>query len=112
MPTYVIFHRKTGELVHTHIEPEGVDTSKEGLLSMVDPSYDPSDLDVKLVDPDVISIGDAFQIEVDSGRLRASALDETAGSGSGIGRPFDLEVTTRSVKTIYERELSDSPSRE
>ena len=101
MPVYVIFNRKTGEPVHTHFEPEDAKTSREGLLSMVDPSHDSSLLEVALVDTEDVSVGDAYRIDTHTGKLKVSEKREAAGFGTGSCRLFDPQATTRPVRTVF-----------
>jgi hypothetical protein len=105
---YVIFNRKTGELVQTHIEPEEVRTPREELLSMVDPIHEQSELDVVLVDPESISVNTSYRIEIETGKLIAIGQSETAGFGSGTARQFDPEAITAPVRTVYQRGPSAS----
>jgi hypothetical protein len=107
MPIYVIYHRETGEPVHTHSEPEGMRTSREGLLAMVDRSYDPAVLEVAMVDPDSIRIDESQRMDLETGKLRA-VEGELAGFGAGASSAFDLEAPTRPVQTVYEEALFES----
>jgi hypothetical protein len=107
MPTYVVFDRETGEPVLTHAEPEGVKTSQEGLLSMVDPSYDRSRLEVTLVDPDTTSVGYTYGVDLRTRKLEAVERESVAGFGGGSGRLFDPESTIRPVRVVYEPGTSD-----
>jgi len=112
MPTYVVFDRETGEPVLTHAEPESVETSQEGLLSMVDPSYDRSRLEVTLVDPDATSVGGAYRIDLRTRKLQAVERGSVEGFGVGSGRLFDPESTTRPVRVVYEPGPSESEAEE
>jgi hypothetical protein len=106
MPTYVIFNRETGEPVHTHSEPEEMRTSREGLFAMVDPSHDPSLLDVVMVDPDSIRMGESHQMDPKTGRLAIVLKGERAGFGAGAGTAFDPDAPTLPLQFVYEEASS------
>ena len=101
MPVYVIFNRKTGEPVHTHSEPEDTKTSREGLLSMVDPSCDSSLLEVARVGTEDVSVGEAYQIDTGTGKLKALEKGKAAGFGTGGYGLFDPEAIARPVRTVF-----------
>jgi hypothetical protein len=111
MPMYVIFDRETGEPVHTHFEAHDVQTPREGLLSLVDPSYDLSRLEVTLVDTTDLGLDQAYRIDPATGKpLRIER--GKAGFGAGAGTTYDPEATTRRVETVFERALPDAPAAE
>lgn len=103
MPTYVIFNKKNGKIVHTHVEPEEVKTSKENILSLVDSSYDRSSLEVTLVDTEGLSFGDSYQVDIRSGKLKPVKKDKISGFGIGAAQLYNSDATTLPVKTIYQR---------
>jgi hypothetical protein len=37
MISYAVYDRETGQVVHVHVEPAGLDTSHEEILQIVDP---------------------------------------------------------------------------
>lgn len=102
MATYVIFNHKTGDLVQTHSEPEDVNTSKEGLLSLVDPSYDRTLLDVVLVDAKDLIAGELYQVDLRTKKLITLKKGGTAGFGAGVSQLLDTQATTRPLRTVYE----------
>jgi hypothetical protein len=60
---HVIFKRDSGEVVHVHIEPDEVGTSREGLLAIVEPSHDPESLEIAVVDLEELKSGIADRID-------------------------------------------------
>jgi hypothetical protein len=89
MVSYAVYDRNTGEVVHVHVEPAGLETSHEEILQLVDPRRSRA-LDVVRMRREDLE-ANAFRV-VD-GRL--SPADEevafgAAGGGDGTGEP-DVE---------------------
>ncbi len=86
MISYAVYDRNTGEVVHVHVEPAGLETSHEEILQLVDPRRDRA-LDVVRMQREDLE-ANAFRV-VD-GQL--SPADEAAGfgaagGGDGTGEP-------------------------
>lgn len=111
MATYVIFNCKTGDLVQTHTEPEDVNTSKEGLLSMVDPSYDRDLLDVVLVDTDTLIAGESYSVDLCTRQLMTLKKGEIAGFGAGVAQLFDPQTPPRPLRTVYEPDSTETSTK-
>jgi hypothetical protein len=86
MVSYAVYDRNTGEVVHVHVEPAGLETSHEEILQLVDPRRGRA-LDVVRMQREDLE-ANAFRV-VD-GQL--SPADEAAGfgaagGGDGTGEP-------------------------
>jgi|GEM_PF-2529340 len=104
MSMYVVYNRKTGEIVHSHAEPEDMKTPREEILSLVDPSHDASQLEVALVDPEAVRVDKTYRMDVVKGRLTALRKEKKAGFGTGGCQSPDRPAIVRPVRTVIERE--------
>jgi hypothetical protein len=97
MCIYVIYHRKTGDVVHVHIEPDEVATSREGLLAKVDATHGRDTLDVALVSPEQLAMGIPAKVDPATGQL-----EEGDGPmfGARIHRAGHVELPA-TVSRIY-----------
>jgi hypothetical protein len=81
MALYAVYDPKTGEVVHLHTEPAGLDRSREEILQLVDPRRARS-LDVIRVPREGLP---AEAIRVVDGELRAAGNDVGSGAAGGAG---------------------------
>ena|SRR6266850_6462297 len=93
--THAIYDSSTGEVVHVHIEPIGLDTSPEEILQMV-AVQDRGQLKVMRVPGDIALTG---SLRVEKGELRSSRDDASMGAG-GIGTPLDEPYANRSYERL------------
>jgi hypothetical protein len=110
MPTYIIFRRETGEVVHVHSEPAEFATAPEDVLVHVDPEHDREGLEVMAVEPAHLPVGVPHFVDTESGRLRPGDAGSFAGASatSGAGPPR----LPRVVRTVYEHERDRPEAKE
>jgi hypothetical protein len=86
MDSYAVYDPRTGEVVHLHVEPAGLDTSPEEILQLADPGRTRS-LEVIRVPREGPR---ANALHVVDGELRAAGEEVShgaAGGGGGIVEP-------------------------
>jgi hypothetical protein len=90
MATFAVYDTGTGEVVHVHVEPAGLDTSPEEILQLADPGRARS-LDVVRA-PEGLP-GQAARV-VD-GEMRPAGDDVAAGAAGGGGSVVEPAVERR-----------------
>jgi hypothetical protein len=100
MATYLIFNVTTGEVVHTHSEPDDVQTSHEGILAMVDAGLDRDELRVTVADAAQFRIGEAHRVEPASGQIQRR--EDEGPFGLGGGGPSS-QLLPRGIRTVYQQ---------
>lgn len=85
MVSYAVYDRNTGQVVHVHVEPAGLETSHEEILQLVDPQRDRA-LEVVRMPKEGLK-GNALRV-VD-GQL--SPADEGVGFGAAGGGDGTIE---------------------
>jgi hypothetical protein len=100
MATYLIFNVRTGEIIHTHSEPDDVRTSHEGILAMADAALDHDELGVTLVGAAQFRTGGGHRVEPASGQIEHR--EDEGPFGLGEGGPSS-QLLPRGVRTVYER---------
>ena len=111
MKTFLIFNKKTGEVISTRVkvdlretifsseEAEALRMSKDDLLRYVDQALDQEDLDVLLVD-DLI-VGGSYRVDVKNKKVYRVEADETTGFGAGTANVFGQQPDLKTVNTVY-----------
>jgi hypothetical protein len=97
--THAVYDSSSGEVVHVHVEPVGLDTPPEEILQMV-ALPDLAQLKVMRV-PDEIALTGSLRVE--KGELRSSGDDATMGAG-GIGSPLDEPYAKRTYERLEPRQ--------
>jgi hypothetical protein len=80
MKTFVIFDRKTGEILQTHVESGDLHTGPEGLLKTARPEAKPDAVGVMEVE--ALTPGVSYRVDVKAKRL-VQAEGGTARGGAG-----------------------------
>jgi hypothetical protein len=91
MASYAVYDTSTGEVVHLHVEPAGLDTSPEEILQLADPGRTRS-LDVVRVPREGLP---AKAVSVVDGELRAAGNEVSAGAAGGGGGIVEPVVERR-----------------
>ena len=107
MPTYVVFDRRTGDVVHAHVEPEGTRPSPEDVLRLVDAALDRSVLDVLKVAGTADLAGQTLRVNLKERRIVSAPTEAGANRGGGVATAVESELLLPTVRTEYEVE-SDS----
>lgn len=102
MPTYVIFNRKTGEIVQTHHHPEALPVSREWLLAITDPEHNRDELDVTMVDAATIERGRMYRVDVATGKLHVAEKEKVRGFGTAGASRGPGPGPRRTSKTVFE----------
>ncbi len=103
MPTYVIFNRKTGEIVQTHHHPEDLPVSREWLLAVTDPEHNRDELDVTIVDPTAIEKDGVYRIDLATGKLHAAERRQATRFGTASASRGPGPALQRPTRTVFER---------
>ena len=103
MPTFIVVHRETGEIVHTHAEPDEARTDEQNVLEHVDPAHDRAQLRVVRVDDDALKEGLLHRFDPDSERLEE--VEKAPGFGGGSVRA--AATPPPSARVTYRRETRD-----
>ena len=103
MVTYVIYDRKSGRIVHTHVRAGDLPLSREGLISLVDRSHDLESLDMLLVDPAQMKEDSLYRVDPKSKRLEQVDSKAASGSGAGAIRHVSADWPAGPVKVTYSR---------
>ena len=101
MTMYVVFNKKTGNLVQTHIVPDYLDMPRDALLASVDESQDRASLAVTVVDDARLEAGKSYRIARKTGQLEATDKSKTAGIGAGFAHPVDEARPPRRAEVKY-----------
>jgi hypothetical protein len=91
MASYAVYDTTTGEVVHLHVEPAGLDTSSEEILQLADPSRTRS-LGVLPIPREGLP---ATALSVVDGKLRAAGGDVSSGAAGGGGGIVEPAVERR-----------------
>ena len=103
MPTYIVIHRETGEVVHTHAEPDEARTDEQHVLEHVDPEHDRGQLRVMRVDDDALKEGLLHRFDPDAERLEEA--EDAPGFGGGSVRA--AASPPPAARVSYRREGGD-----
>jgi hypothetical protein len=91
MAPYAVYETSTGEVVHMHVEPAGLDTSPEEILQLADPGRTRS-LDVLPIPREGLPTN---ALSVVDGKLRAAGNDVGSGAAGGGGGSVEPAVERR-----------------
>jgi hypothetical protein len=110
MPTYIIFRRDNGEVVHVHSEPEELSTSPEDVLAHLDAEHDRESVEVMAIEPTLLTEGVPHRVDLES---RAVHPVEDGGSFGGASASTSVRAARlpRVVRTVYKPER-DQPGAE
>lgn len=81
MPTFIVVHQETGEIVHAHVEPDEARTHERNVLEHVDPAHDRAQLRVVRVEDGTFREGLLYRFDPDSERLEE--VEDAPGFGGG-----------------------------
>lgn len=85
MVSYAVYDVDTGEVVHVHVEPDGLNTSPEEIIQLAD-ARRARHLAVIRVPKEGLP---AQSVRVVAGALRAAEKDAGFGAAGGTGRLFE-----------------------
>ena len=91
MVSYAVYDTSTGEVVHVHVEPAELDTSREEILQLADPGRNRS-LDVLPIPREGLH---TKALSVVDGKLRATGDDANSGAAGGGGGIVEPAVARR-----------------
>jgi hypothetical protein len=94
MPTYVVYERHTGQIAHTHIDPEGVLSTPEDILLLVDQDRDKAGLVVTLADEPMVPEPTGQRVDPFASRIIPVAEGAIGAAGGGRAIPFHPERET------------------
>jgi hypothetical protein len=85
MKTFVIFDRKTGEILQSHIQTDGLHSSPEDLLKTVRPEADGGAVDVMEVEG--LAPGASYRVDVKGKKLMSVEPSKAHGTGGAFVQP-------------------------
>jgi len=101
MATYVVYHIKTGKIIHTHIESSNTPINKEGVFAMADKKYNRSLLEVAEVDSSAIDDTKKYIIDIKNKKLKTVKSKEGTEMASGGSENFDSPIKINTSKFKY-----------
>jgi hypothetical protein len=104
---YVIFHRDTGQIVHVHIEPDEVATSRETLLAFVDREHAREALEIVVADAGQMRAGISGYVDPATKQLKPADKEGISFAGGLAGANAVPELPA-SVRRVYQREQQRS----
>jgi hypothetical protein len=106
MPAYIIFHRENGQIVHMHIEPDELGTSREALLAKVDPSHPREVLDIIVASTSQIRAGIADHVDLQTRQIQPAEREGRGFAGAWLGGNSAPQQIAK-VPRVYKRPGSD-----
>jgi hypothetical protein len=100
MKTHFIYNKKTGDIVHVHVSDEGQNTSKEGLLHKLSPSFKKNDFDVHSAEGSVEPTAYKFDV-LKKSLVKQKASSDSAFGSAGLMKPGSIDY--RNVRTTYKK---------
>jgi hypothetical protein len=101
MPTYIVFDRTTGDVLHAHVEPEEMRSAPEDVLRLVDADIDRSSLEVVAVAGPSAVEGQALRVDPETGRLLGGPAATGGNGGGGLATAAVPELLAPAVRTKY-----------
>jgi hypothetical protein len=85
MKTFVIFDRKTGEILQTHVQPEDLPGSLEDLLRVARPEAPREAVDILAVEE--LAPGTSYRVDVKERKLVPMVKGKARGAGGAFAQP-------------------------
>ena len=109
MPTYVIYERSTGRIVHTHSQPDDLPMTRETLFALIEPKRNPKKLATLVIDPAEIKPEMLYRVDPTSNELQTT--DEKTAKGFGMSgvRDANFDRPVGRVKITYPQAQFEEP---
>jgi hypothetical protein len=104
MRAYVVIHGETGQVVHTHVEPEDSRTREEDVLEHVDPTHDRAQLRVVRVEGEALAAEGRLH-RFDPGSEKLQPTEDAPGFGGGSVQ--SAATPPPSARATYRRKERD-----
>ena len=100
MATYVIYERGTGNIVHTHVQPDQMPIRREQLFALIGSKRGDSKLDVLVIDPAQMKSESLYRVDPKTRQLQVA---DGKGGGFALGGVTSLASVSDAVdlKTTY-----------
>lgn len=82
MKTYVVFDRKTGEILRTHVQTDDYGDAAEHILKTANP--DASRQAVDVLETEALAPGAGYRVDIKTKKLVPVEAGKTQGSGGGF----------------------------
>jgi hypothetical protein len=92
MKTFVIFDRKTGEIMQTHVQMDDLHRTPEELVKIARPEARSEDIDVMVVEG--LSPDTKYKVDVKAKKLTPVEESKAPGAGGAFVRPADGDPST------------------
>jgi hypothetical protein len=109
VPTYVIYEKSTGKVVHTHSQPDDLPMTRDTLFALVEPKRDPKKLATLVIDPGEIKPEMLYRVDPTSKELQPTDEKTTNGFGMSGVRYANFDRPTGHVKITYTQAQSEEP---
>ncbi len=100
MKTFVVFDRKTGEILQTHISAGHSLNDREDVLRM----RADAERSVDVIEVDELAPGRAYKVDMKAGKLLPVEATKSKGSGGGSVRLADDLGSARTIFFDYRQE--------
>jgi hypothetical protein len=87
MKTFVIYDRKTGEILQTHLQADELHYSPEELLKTVRPEAE--GMAVEVMEVDSLAPGASYRVDVKGKKLMPVDISKARGAGGAFVQPVD-----------------------
>jgi hypothetical protein len=82
MKTYVVFDRKTGEILRTHVQTDDHSDAAEHIAKTANP--DLQRVAVEVLEVEELAPSVSYRVDLKAKKLVATEPDKTRGSGGGV----------------------------
>ena len=97
MKTYVVFDRKTGEILRTHVQTDDHYDATEHILKTAHP--DSQRIAVDVLEVEGLAPSASYRVDIKTKKLIPVEADKTRGSGGGLVQPSAGEL--RSARKTF-----------
>ena len=111
MPTYVIYERSTGRIVHTHSQPDDLPMTQETLFALIEPERNPKKLATLVIDPAEIKSETLYRVDPTSKELQTANEKTAQGFGMSGVRDANYGRPAGRVKITYPQAQSEDPKK-
>jgi hypothetical protein len=108
VPTYVVYERKTGRVVHTHSQPDDLPMTQETLFTLIEPKRNTKKLATLVIDPAEIEPEKLYRVNPTSKELQATKKKRAKGFGMSGVRDANLDRPVSRVEISYPKKVQSA----
>ena len=102
MKTFIIFDRKTGEILQTHVQTDDLHRTPEELVKIARPEARSEAIDVMVVEG--LSPGTRYQVDVKAKKLTPVEESKAPGAGGAFVQPAGGDPSTARTVVFQTRQ--------